>query len=98
MAFYGPYQHFWYRALDRAFTARTVGNFAAKVAMNQLCLAPVVISCVFAWNLALQGQAPLLRRKLEQDFVPTLVNGAPACALHVPGAAPCRAAEGGLSP
>lgn len=75
LAFYGPYQHFWYRALDRAFTAKTVGNFAAKVAMNQLCLAPVVITCVFAWNLALQGQAPSLRGKLEQDFVPTLVNG-----------------------
>jgi hypothetical protein len=29
--FYGPYQYWWYRTLDRSFRARTVANFAAKV-------------------------------------------------------------------
>ena len=73
--FYGPYQHVWYRALDRAWGARTVANFAAKVAANQLCLAPVTITMAFAWSLALQGQAAALSDKLRRDFTPTILNG-----------------------
>ena len=30
LCFYGPFQHYWYPALDRAFGARTIPNFAAK--------------------------------------------------------------------
>ena len=33
LCFYGPYQHFWYRALDRAFGARTVPNFVTKASL-----------------------------------------------------------------
>lgn len=52
--FYGPYQHYWYRALDKQWPGRTTANFAIKVGMNQLCLAPVVLLSVFAWNLTMQ--------------------------------------------
>ena len=68
-------QHYWYRALDARFPGRALGNFVAKVALNQLCLAPIVIAGVFAWNLALQGQLAQWPRKAEADFVPTLLNG-----------------------
>jgi protein Mpv17 len=73
--FYGPYQHYWYQALDRAFSARTLQNFASKVALNQVCLAPVVITGVFAWNLALQGALSDLPGKLRRDFMPTIMTG-----------------------
>ena len=46
-----------------------------KVALNQLCLAPVVIAGVFAWNLAMQGQLVEWPRKAQADFMPTLLNG-----------------------
>lgn len=73
--FYGPYQYWWYRTLDRSFRARTVANFAAKVALNQLCLAPITISVAFAWNLALQRRLDELPAKLRSDFLPTMLNG-----------------------
>lgn len=73
--FYGPYQHYWYSALDKALAARTVSNFASKVILNQLCLAPLVICSVFAWNLGLQGKITEWRAKCKQDFVPTLFTG-----------------------
>jgi hypothetical protein len=75
LGFYGPYQHYWYAALERSLPARTVANFALKVLLNQLCLAPVVIGSVFAWNLALQQRLPEWPAKVKQDFVPTLLNG-----------------------
>lgn len=43
--------------------------------MNQLGLAPVTISVVFAWNMALTGQLAKLRAKYEADFFPTMRNG-----------------------
>lgn len=75
LLFYGPYQHFWYRALDRALPGRTIRSFASKVALNQLCLAPLVITGVFTWNLGLQGKLGELPAKVRQDFVPTMLTG-----------------------
>jgi hypothetical protein len=43
----------------------------------QVALAPVVISAVFAWNLALQGRLGGWPAKVQQDFVPTMLTGAP---------------------
>lgn len=73
--FYGPYQHFWYRFLDRRFPGRAVPMFLSKVTLNQLCLAPLTITVAFAWNLALQQKLGQLQGKLQQDFVPTIING-----------------------
>ena len=75
LLFYGPYQHYWYRALERAMPVRSVPNFLAKVTLNQLCLAPVVIAAVFAWNLGLQGKVEEWPAKLKRAFVPTLIAG-----------------------
>ncbi|KAI8102303.1 hypothetical protein M9435_005908 [Picochlorum sp. BPE23] len=72
---YGPYQHYWYRALDRAFNARSTKNFAIKVFMNQTCLAPIVISAVFAWTLALQNKLDEFPEKCNRDFKNTLFTG-----------------------
>ena len=74
--FYGPYQHFWYRALDAFFPGRSTGAFLAKVTLNQVALAPVVLVAVFAWNLALTGKGPTaIAAKVKGDLWPTMVNG-----------------------
>ncbi|PSC75706.1 PXMP2 4 family 4 [Micractinium conductrix] len=75
LLFYGPYQYFWYRALDRSFPGRSLVNFASKVTLNQLALAPVTITMAFALNLAFQGQLGALPAKLRADFLPTMKNG-----------------------
>lgn len=62
-------------ALESFFPKKSAAHFLTKVALNQLLLAPVVISVVFAWNLALQGQATELPAKLRRDFLPSLING-----------------------
>lgn len=46
-----------------------------QVSLNQLALAPVTITVVFAWNMALTGQLHKLRAKYESDFFPTMRNG-----------------------
>jgi len=73
--FYGPLQHYWYRALDRSFPGRTVGNFLCKVTANQVLLAPIVIGAVFAWNLGLQGRSKEWPDKMKNDFFPTMFAG-----------------------
>ena len=73
--FYGPYQHYWYAALDKAFNAKTTKNFAMKVFLNQTCLAPIVISAVFAWTLALQNKIHEFPEKCKRDFTNTLMTG-----------------------
>jgi protein Mpv17 len=75
LCLYGPYQHLWYGWLDRAIPARSVPAFAAKVAANQLLLAPIVVGGVFAWTLALQGRLGEWPAKARADFVPTLAAG-----------------------
>lgn len=72
---YGPYQHYWYGALDKLFPARTISNFVAKVTLNQVCLAPIVITGVFAWNLGLQQKLEEFPAKLKKDFGSTLITG-----------------------
>lgn len=72
---YGPYQHYWYAALDKAFNAKTTKNFAMKVFLNQTCLAPIVISAVFAWTLALQNKIHEFPQKCKRDFTNTLMTG-----------------------
>lgn len=73
--FYGPYQHYWYRALEQAMPGRNVQNFLLKVTANQLCLAPLVIAAAFAWNLGVQGQIKEFPAKTRRDFKPTLYTG-----------------------
>jgi protein Mpv17 len=75
LVFYGPYQHYWYAALDRAFNAKTTRNFAIKVFLNQAVLAPVVISAVFAWTLGLQNRLDEFPAKCQRDFWNTMTTG-----------------------
>ncbi len=46
-----------------------------QVAANQLILAPITLSTVFAWNLALTGQGHALGDKIRNDLWPTMQNG-----------------------
>ena len=56
-------------------THRTHPAARRQVALNQLALAPVVLAVVFAWNLALTGQADGILAKIRRDFVPSMLDG-----------------------
>ncbi|GBF90193.1 hypothetical protein Rsub_03326 [Raphidocelis subcapitata] len=75
LLWYGPYQYYWYNLLDWAMPARSTANFATKVLLNQVALAPVVLAVVFAWNLSLTGEAQQIPGKIRRDMVPSMVNG-----------------------
>lgn len=76
LGLYGPAQHYWYAYLARTFpVAAGTRAFLSKVALNQLALGPVVTSCLFAWNLALQGRRDEVPGKIRTDLLPTLVKG-----------------------
>lgn len=75
LVFYGPYQHYWYKALESFFPMKNAAHFLTKVTLNQLLLAPVVLGVVFSWNLVLQGQAGDIVPKIKRDLVPSMING-----------------------
>lgn len=75
LCFYGPYQYYWYNLLDHLMPIKTTATFLAKVASNQLLLAPVTLTAVFSWNLALTQQADGIAAKIQTDLLPTMVNG-----------------------
>ncbi|KIZ03148.1 hypothetical protein MNEG_4812 [Monoraphidium neglectum] len=75
LAWYGPYQFYWYNLLDWAMPVKNTANFVTKVVLNQVALAPVVLAVVFSWNLALTGQAGGIPEKIQRDLVPSMVNG-----------------------
>lgn len=74
-AWYGPCQFYWYNLLDWLMPVKNTTNFLSKVAANQLILAPITLSTVFAWNLALTGQGHALGDKIRNDLWPTMQNG-----------------------
>jgi protein Mpv17 len=50
--------------------------YVTQVAANQLILAPITLTTVFGFNLALTGKAELIGDKLKNDLWPTMQNGA----------------------
>lgn len=50
-------------------------GFRLQVALNQLILAPVVSTSVFAWTLACQNQLEKLPDKMRNDLIPTITSG-----------------------
>ena len=72
---YGPYQYYWYNALEFLMPTRSLVNFLIKVASNQLLLAPATLTAVFSWNLICQGKEKEIPGKLKNDLVPTMMNG-----------------------
>jgi peroxisomal membrane protein 2 len=69
----GPLLHTWYNLLARTVTWKGPSAVAAKVALDRLFFAPVMIGAVFGATLAMDGKAHLLRRKLEADWWPTVL-------------------------
>jgi hypothetical protein len=47
------------------------------VTLNQLALAPVTLCAVFAWNLGWTGQWHAVPDKIQNDLVPSMINGEP---------------------
>lgn len=45
------------------------------MAANQLILAPITLTSVFGFNLALTGKADLIGDKIRNDLWPTMQNG-----------------------
>lgn len=75
LLWYGPYQFYWYNALEYLMPGRNVANFLTKVASNQLLLAPCTLTAVFSWNLICQGREGEIPGKLKSDLLPTMMNG-----------------------
>lgn len=48
---------------------------ALQVAANQLVLAPMVLTAVFAWNLSLSNKMAQIPDKIKDDLWPTMMNG-----------------------
>ncbi|GIL52574.1 hypothetical protein Vafri_8399, partial [Volvox africanus] len=74
-SWYGPCQYYWYNLLDWLMPVKNTTNFLSKVAANQLILAPITLSTVFAYNLALLGRADAIPTKIRDDLWPTMQNG-----------------------
>ncbi|KAG2501722.1 hypothetical protein HYH03_000222 [Edaphochlamys debaryana] len=72
---YGPLQYYWYNLLEHLMPIKTTATFLTKVASNQLILAPITLSSVFAFNLALTGQAGNIGNKIRNDLWPNMQNG-----------------------
>lgn len=72
---YGPCQYYWYNLLEWLMPIKNTPNFLCKVTANQLLLGPVTLTAVFAWNLALTGQASGITQKVRDDLWPTMING-----------------------
>jgi protein Mpv17 len=72
---YGPYQYYWYNALEFLMPSKSIVNFLTKVTANQLLLAPVTLTAVFSWNLICTGKEKEISAKLKNDLVPTMMNG-----------------------
>ncbi|WIA08168.1 hypothetical protein OEZ85_007622 [Tetradesmus obliquus] len=86
LLWYGPYQYYWYNLLDFFMPVKNTVNFLTKVTLNQLALAPVTLCAVFAWNLGLTGQWHAVPEKIQNDMVPSMINGwkfwVPAASLN----------------
>ncbi|GLI68084.1 hypothetical protein VaNZ11_012415, partial [Volvox africanus] len=74
-SWYGPCQYYWYNLLDWLMPVKNTTNFLSKVAANQLILAPITLSTVFTYNLALLGRADAIPTKIRDDLWPTMQNG-----------------------
>ncbi|PNH12235.1 Protein sym-1 [Tetrabaena socialis] len=74
-SWYGPCQYYWYNLLDFLLPFKSTASFLTKVTANQLILAPITLSTVFAFNLALMGKADAIHDKLRNDLWPTMQNG-----------------------
>ncbi|EFJ45923.1 hypothetical protein VOLCADRAFT_118277 [Volvox carteri f. nagariensis] len=74
-SWYGPCQYYWYNLLDWLMPVKNTTNFLSKVAANQLILAPITLSTVFSYNLALMGKAEAIPNKIRDDLWPTMQNG-----------------------
>lgn len=75
LIFYGPFQYYWYSALEWMMPVKNTANFLVKVAANQVILAPIVLSTVFAWNLGWTGAGDQIVGKIRRDLVSTMING-----------------------
>ena len=61
LAFYGPISGAWYAALDQwVLPDEPAGAaaVAAKTTLDQLLWAPLLVTSLFAWDLACSGQSP----------------------------------------
>ena len=60
LAFYGPISGFWYGLLDQYVmpdAPAAAVAVATKTALDQVLWAPVLVTCLFAWDLTFSGDA-----------------------------------------
>ena len=88
LAFYGPISGAWYGALDQYVlpdAPNSAAAVAAKTTLDQILWAPILVTCLFAWDLSFSndnsnddelgaaGPGGLLLSKLRSDLLPTLL-------------------------
>lgn len=77
-ALYGPCSSWWYGLLDKYILPEEPTSalaVAAKVAADQVAWAPVLVTTLFAWDLAWNGDNVVgggLQKKLGADLLDTL--------------------------
>ena len=71
----GPALHHWYSFLIRTFPAQTTAGALKRLALDQALFAPTFIPLFFGGLQFLDGNFDLgqIRRKLEADYVDTLI-------------------------
>ena len=72
-----PVLHLWFNMMEKLFGARlTIVRVVCKISMEQLLVAPLMISGIFASNLILQGgTTEQVLDKIAADLKPTWIRG-----------------------
>ncbi|KAL6078497.1 Protein required for ethanol metabolism [Balamuthia mandrillaris] len=66
----GPSMFFWYRFLDRAFPAKTMGTVLKKVALDQSLFAPCIVLEFFVFNDYMRGLSnEQIKEQLQKNYL-----------------------------
>lgn len=71
--FAGPVLYRWFLTLERLFPGQGIHSVLPKVALDQICFSPMMISSFFAW-VGITGGSSVsdVHKKIKSDLWPTL--------------------------
>ena len=71
--FVPPILHYWYGFLGARIPGVTISSVLKRLALDQLCFAPVFLPCFISVAMILDGLAAQIPDKLKADWFPTVV-------------------------
>lgn len=71
--FVPPILHYWYGFLVARIPGVTISSVLKRLALDQLCFAPVFLPCFISVAMILDGKAADIPDKLKADWFPTVV-------------------------